>query len=105
VVRKEIRALLPAWLACAAAIVAGGFLERREALSAAVFAYVLGSVALGALSIGHEYTSRTLVLLLSQPAARQRLYLVKLGVLVPMLLSLGALASVLLFNPRILDPA
>ena len=65
-----------------------------------MLAYVLGSVALGALSIGHEYTNRTLTLLLSLPADRRRLYLVKLGVLIPMLLTLGALAFGLLFNPR-----
>ncbi len=63
----------------------------------------LGSVALGALSIGHEYTNRTLTLLLSLPAARRRLYLVKLGVLGPMVLTLGALAFGLLLKPRALD--
>ena len=70
-----------------------------------VIAYVLGSVALGALSIGHEYTSRTLTLLLSLPVDRRRLYLVKLGVLIPMLLTLGALALGLLFTPRARDLA
>ena len=104
-VRKEIRALWPVWAACVAAIVAGGFVDGINAMSAAVLAYVLGSVALGALSIGHEYTNRTLTQLLSLPADRRRLYLVKLGVLIPMLLSLGALAFGLLFNPRSLDPA
>jgi len=102
-VRKEIRALWPVWAACAAAIVAGGFLDGINTVTAAVFAYALGSVALGAQSIGHEYTNRTLTQLLSLPADRRRLYLVKLGVLIPMLLSLGALAFVLLFNPRTLD--
>ena len=60
-------------------------------------------MALGALSIGHEYTNRTLTLLLSLPAARRRLYLVKLGVLAPMILTLGALAFGLLLKPRALD--
>jgi hypothetical protein len=49
-------------------------------------------VVLGALPMGHEYTGRTLTLLLSLPADRRRLYLVKLGVLISMLLTLGALA-------------
>lgn len=103
-VRKEIRALLPVWLGCAAAICAAAVLDGFSAFRAAVSAYVLGSVALGALSIGHEYTSRTLTLLLSLPVDRRRLYLVKLGVLIPMVLTLGALALGLLFKPRALDP-
>lgn len=103
-VRKEIRALLPAWLACAGAIGAAAALDGSGARTAAVLAYALGSVALGALSIGHEYTSRTLTLLLSLPADRRRLYLVKLGVLIPMLLTLGALALGLHFKSRALDP-
>ena len=49
-VRKEIRALWPVWAACAAAIVAGGFLDGINTVTAAVFAYALGSVALGAQS-------------------------------------------------------
>jgi len=107
-VRKEVRALLPIWLGCAAAIVGAALLHRyggvrgRIASSGPICAYVLGSVSLGALSIGHEYTGRTLTLLLSLPVDRRRLYLVKLGVLIPMLLTLGALALGLLFTPS--DP-
>jgi hypothetical protein len=109
-VRKEIRALLPVWLACAAAIVAAAVLQglggHRARTFAAwpILAYVLGSVTLGALSMGHEYTGRTLTLLLSLPAERRRLYLVKLGVLFPMVLILGALALGLVFTPRAFDP-
>jgi hypothetical protein len=97
-VRKEIRALLPVWLACVAAMAGAAMLwesggHRGRTLAAVpILAYVLGSVALGALSMGHEYTGRTLTLLLSLPADRRRLYLVKLGVLITMLLTLGALA-------------
>ena len=72
----------------------------QPTLAAAMLAYVLGSVALGALSMGHEYTGRTLTLLLSLPAHRRRLYLVKLGVLIAMLVTLGALASSLIFVRR-----
>jgi hypothetical protein len=58
---KEIRALAPLWLGCAAIVWAGGlgdpFLFRAGFLS-----YLVGSAALGALSIGHEYTNRTLPL-------------------------------------------
>ena len=67
--------------------------------------YAVGTVALGALSIGHEYTNRTLTLLLSLPVDRRRLYLVKLGVLIPMLVALAALASRPARTRRALDPA
>ena len=50
------------------------------------------SVALGALSIGHEYSHRTLPLLLSQPASRARVFVVKQVVLAMMLLSLALVA-------------
>ncbi len=40
------------------------------------------------LSIGHEYTDRTLSLLLTLPARRERLFAIKLGVLAVMLLTL-----------------
>ena len=109
-VRKEIRALLPVWLGCLAAIGAAAILQRfggvsaRIASAGPIFAYALGSVALGALSIGHEYTARTLTLLLSLPADRRRLYAVKLGVLFPMVLTLAALALGLVFTPRAFDP-
>ena len=102
-VTKEIRALLPAWIGCTAAVTIAAFLDDRRAFAAGVLAYVLGSIALGAMSIGHEYTNRTLTLLLSLPSDRRRLYLVKLGVLTPMLLVLAAIAVVFLFEPRALD--
>ena len=88
---KEIRGLSPAWLACLAAMaVAAGLGGRVRSLG--LFAYFLGAVALGALSLGHEYNCRTLTLLLSQPASRQRLLLEKMGVLAVMLLALCGVA-------------
>jgi hypothetical protein len=102
VIRKEVRALLPVWLACAAAIVAAllweyGGHRGRILAPFPILAYILGSVALGALSMGHEYTGRTLALLLSQPIDRRRLYVLKLAVLISMLLTLAALAYGLVF--------
>ena len=100
-VTKEIRALLPTWLACMTAVAtAAMFREGAVETSmvhgtifrAGVLAYVFGSVALGALSIGHEYSDRTLPLLLSLPVSRQRIFAVKLGVLTAMLLALSAVA-------------
>ena len=88
---KEIRGLSPAWLACLASmIVAVGLGGRSQVLGLA--GYFLGAVALGGLSMGHEYSARTLTLFLSQPATRERLFLEKLGVLAMMLLMLSAVA-------------
>jgi ABC-type transport system involved in multi-copper enzyme maturation permease subunit len=52
------------------------------------------------MSIGHEYSGRTLQLLLSQPRSRARLFIVKQGVLLAMLLALGAVAWTTLSNPQ-----
>lgn len=100
-VAKEVRELAPAWLACLLAMAASavtdfdldGFRGRG------MLAYFLGMSALGALSIGHEYSHRTLPVLLSQPARRAVLLLVKLGVLLVMLLTLRAVAGAVLFAP------
>jgi len=95
---KEIRGLGPAWLAClvtlAVTAAVGG---RLRALGLA--GYCLGAVVLGALSVGHEYTSRTLTTFLSQPSKRERLFLEKLSILVAMLLVLLAVAWAGLFDP------
>jgi hypothetical protein len=99
-VNKEIRALLPTWIASMAAVGLASMGSTYGIHGAGVLAYALGSVALGALSIGHEYAHGTLALLLCQPASRGRLLAVKLGVLTVMLLTLGAVAWTILLNPR-----
>jgi hypothetical protein len=88
-VRKEVRALLPVWASCAFGLVVA---TRVSGLEFAVAVYLFGAVSLGALSMGHEYSHRTLAGLLAQPVARKRLLLAKAGVLASMLLGLGALA-------------
>ena len=95
---KEFRALVPIWIASAVAIAAAvlsGPLNHELGL----IAYGFGSVTLGAQSIGHEYTGRTLTLLLSQPWSRRRLLLLKLAVLTVMLLTLAAFAWLILLKP------
>ena len=57
-----------------------------------MLAYGAACAALGALSIGHEYTYRTLPMLLSHPASRARILLVKLAVLAVMLIALSSVA-------------
>jgi hypothetical protein len=91
VLSKEIRALLPFWAASMAAL-AGAFVWRAgNSLGIATFFYVAGSLAIGAQSVGQEYTYRTL--LLSQLADRRQLYLLKFAVSAVMLLTLAALAE------------
>lgn len=92
-VSKEIRALLPLWLGCIVAVWAGGLPDGHGFfLRAGVVMYVLGSAALGALSVGHEYTNRTLEVLLSVPISRRRLFVIKTSVLLVMLALLAAVA-------------
>jgi ABC-type transport system involved in multi-copper enzyme maturation permease subunit len=95
---KEIRALLPLWGTSIAAI-AVAFVWREDhrlllpGPVLAMFVYVVGSLAIGAQSVGQEYTYRTLPMLLSQPADRGRMYLLKFVVSAVMLLTLAALAG------------
>ena len=98
-VAKEVRALLPVWLGCLALMVAGLAPGDGTIRALVVLSYCAGSVALGAVSIGHEYTHRTLPLLLVQPASRARLFLVKQLVLAVMLLALAAAAWATAFFP------
>ncbi|MBA2305425.1 MAG: hypothetical protein H0W08_22720 [Acidobacteria bacterium] len=86
---KELRALFPTALACTVAIVAAGMMEQSGFIVVALLGFGLGSIVIGAHSVGHEFTHRTLGTLLSQPLGRRRIYLVKLGVLAALL---GALA-------------
>lgn len=97
-VMKEIRALLPTWVACTVAISAGAMVADPKIIGAGILAYGLGSIALGAQSIGHEYSYRTLALLLSQPSDRRRLILLKFGVLISMLATLTVVAWSVLVN-------
>ncbi len=93
-VSKEIRALLPLWGASVAAVAAALLVWRAgKLMDLGLFAYVIGSLAIGAQSVGQEYTYRTLPMLLSQPADRRRVYLLKFVVSAVMLFTLAALAG------------
>jgi hypothetical protein len=61
-------------------------------LNAGLLAFIAGSVALGAMSMGHEYSYRALPGLLTQPISRMRLLATKSAVLALLLASLWALA-------------
>jgi hypothetical protein len=100
---KEVRGLGPTWLTAAALLVAVGFVEtgldtvldvqqpRAGARQLTALFYVGACALLGALSIGQEFTDRTLAGLLAQPAARSSVLLHKLGVVAAMLLALCGL--------------
>ena len=89
---KEIRALFPLWGTTVAAVAAGFAWRKADMLDLRLFAYVAGSIAIGAQSIGQEYSYRTLPTLLSQPDDRSRLYGRKFLVSTAMLLALAVLA-------------
>lgn len=101
----EARAQLNMLVMSLAALAAAALLPWHDAsgLTIAVFAYA--AVFLGAQSVGHEYSHRTLTMVLAQPVSRARLYLVKLAVLLVMLAILaGATALALGSELRTLPP-
>lgn len=95
-VAKEFRALWLPWVACLAALAASALLSQRAARDFALPAYFLGMAALGALSIGHEYSHHTLGSMLSQPVRRESLLLMKLCVLAVLLVTLSGVARLLI---------
>ena len=95
---KEARALVPLWAAAMAVIVAYPLTGYRNIQELAVLAFVFGSLAMGAHSIGHEYSHRTLAILLAQPVERRRILLTKFAVLAALLLSMGAAFSFLPYD-------
>lgn len=90
-VRKEMRALGLAWTGTAAACVLVAVADQPRLIFSGRLAYFLGSVALAAMSVGHEYTHGTLPVLLSLPVDRRRLIIAKLLAVLPMLGSLALL--------------
>lgn len=80
-------------MATVAALAAAFVWRWWDLLDVGLFAYVAGSIAIGAHSVGQEYLYRTLPMLLSQPADRRRVYLIKFMVSAVMLLTLAALAA------------
>lgn len=90
---KELRELGPLWLC-----ILGGMLAMNviaplpvgNPISGAL--YVLGTVALGAMSIGHEFRQGTLTSLLVQPIGRGQVLATKAGVLV---LLVGILTAII----------
>ena len=92
---KEVRALLPTYCAALIAVVVGSFGNGHTLIASGLLGFAFGSVALGAQSFGHEYSNRTLGLLLSQPVDRRRLFAYKFTVLSVMLTTLTATTLVM----------
>ena len=63
----EIRALLPAWVACALAILASRW-QIEPLTYLGVPAYLIGTAGLGAWMMGHEYAHGTLPSMLTLPS-------------------------------------
>jgi hypothetical protein len=103
-VRNEARALSPTFVAILAAMAIGSVSENHAVIFIGLLAFAFGSVTLGALSFGLEYSNRTMAMLLSQPVPRHQLYLRKVGVLFAMLAMLAA-AAFLLFHDTLRDAA
>ena len=95
-IRKELRALWPAWTVAAVSI---GALTRwsnsRDAELGWIVAFV-GALTLAGQSIGHEYTYGTLPILLAQPVQRSRLLFAKAAAAVPLIVALVLVALAVL---------
>jgi ABC-type transport system involved in multi-copper enzyme maturation permease subunit len=86
---KELRALFPAFLAALVTIALAPQTAPSFHLRIVLLVAFLGPIVLGSMSIGHEYSHRTLTLMLSQPIGRARLFTTKAAVLISMV---GAIA-------------
>ena len=95
---KEFRALLPAWATGLVGIGAGFVSSDGRVLLLGALGYAVAAVALGVHTMGHEYTNRTVGLLLVQPVDRKRVLVIKLVVLFALLCVLGAAAWHAPFN-------
>jgi hypothetical protein len=103
IARNDARALLPLWAGFALLVVAGALVDTHFMREMAFLTYVLGSAALGAHVVGHEYAHRTLPILLAQPVDRRRVFVVKLAVVFVLLVALAAVAYAALFHGELPD--
>ena len=77
--RNEVRTLAPLWGLCTLTVIASTVIAQPDFRAIALLAYGLGSCALGAHAFGHEYSHRTLTLVLAQPIDRHWLLAIKLA--------------------------
>jgi hypothetical protein len=115
---KETRALLPVWIACVVATAFAALPTGRPvyldghywwfafatfARSLTILAFPVGALALGALSIGHEFNCDSIGVMLGLPVPRRLTLAVKLTTLAIALLGLGVVGHLAAVQP-ILDP-
>lgn len=89
---KEVRALLPIWIACLVTIAAGSQQSRGVLVELAVAAFVIGPALLAGQAVGQEFSYRTLSMLLAQPIDRRRMFVLKWCVAAAMAAVLEALS-------------
>jgi hypothetical protein len=87
VLRKEVRAIGPMWLAFAASMLSAAWVG----FGLEMVVFVAGVFLLSAWSMGHEYSHRTLQNLLGAPIDRRRLFALKFGVLAVAALALAVM--------------
>jgi len=86
---KEVRAIAPSWLLSLVALAVVTVIPSFPLRGAAMLVYAFGSIGIGVWSMGHEFSGRTLTLLLSQPRRRAQQFLLKSIVLTLALLTLA----------------
>lgn len=86
---KELRELGPLWLVVLVSVYTEALVLGGGLYPVSGTLYGLGALALGAMSIGHEYRHSTLTTLLVQPIHRWHVLAVKIGVLAVLLGGLG----------------
>ena len=89
-IEKDFRALLPLWLTAAGALLASQSTRQLEWLGPPTF--LIGVLAVGAWTIGHEYSHRTIGSLLTRPVPRWRIWGSKIATVAPLLIGLTAVA-------------
>jgi hypothetical protein len=89
---KEARALMAPWALLLVAVIGAHFMLDVFTLPVAV----AGAIGLGAWSVGHDYSYRTLPLQLAQPVNRTWLWLHKILVLLAMIAVIAVTAALLL---------
>lgn len=81
-IKKEIRLILPAWIAAMLLVILPIWIIPANLGSYRIYAFALGFLFLGLASFGQEFSFRTLSLSLSQPVSRHRFWLIKITTLI-----------------------